>query len=60
MNATSPALVVLMTTGGMPCIYYGDEAYVAFKEDRAGGDDAIRPALPRFPRVLHRLAGRSI
>jgi cyclomaltodextrinase / maltogenic alpha-amylase / neopullulanase len=44
------ALVVLLTTGGMPCIYYGDEqAFRGIKEDRAGGDDAIRPAFPASP-----------
>ena len=38
------ALVVLMTVGGVPSIYYGDEqAYQAEKTDTRGGDDAIRP-----------------
>jgi cyclomaltodextrinase len=47
------ALVVLMTTGGTPCIYYGDEqAFRGVKEDRAGGDDAIRPAFPEIPESL--------
>ena len=47
------ALVVLMTTGGMPCIYYGDEqAFRGIKEDRAGGDDAIRPSFPARPNDL--------
>jgi cyclomaltodextrinase / maltogenic alpha-amylase / neopullulanase len=47
------SLVVLMTTGGMPCIYYGDEqAFRGIKEDRAGGDDAIRPAFPATPEDL--------
>ncbi|MET0222229.1 MAG: alpha-amylase family glycosyl hydrolase [Tardiphaga sp.] len=47
------ALVVLMTTGGTPCIYYGDEqAFRGLKEDRAGGDDAIRPAFPATPAEL--------
>ena len=47
------ALVVLMTTGGMPCIYYGDEqAFRGIKEDRAGGDDDIRPAFPAAPEDL--------
>jgi cyclomaltodextrinase len=41
------ALVVLLTTGGTPSIYYGDEqAFRGRKEDRAGGDDAVRPAFP--------------
>ncbi|MCU1406507.1 MAG: alpha-amylase [Glaciihabitans sp.] len=41
------ALVLLMTLGGMPSVYYGDEyGYRAIKEERFGGDDAIRPAYP--------------
>ena len=38
------ALVLLMTTGGVPTIYAGDEfGFHGVKEDRAGGDDAVRP-----------------
>ncbi|MDY6997420.1 MAG: alpha-amylase family protein [Actinomycetota bacterium] len=38
------ALVLLMTTGGTPSIYAGDEsAYRGVKEERFGGDDAVRP-----------------
>ncbi|BBX16389.1 alpha-amylase [Mycolicibacterium duvalii] len=38
------ALVVLLTTGGTPSIYAGDEvAYRGVKEERVGGDDAVRP-----------------
>ncbi|CDO05315.1 DUF3459 domain-containing protein [Mycolicibacterium cosmeticum] len=38
------ALVLLLTTGGTPSIYAGDEwGWQAVKEERAGGDDAIRP-----------------
>lgn len=38
------ALVILLTTGGTPSIYAGDEsAYLGVKEDRRGGDDAVRP-----------------
>ncbi|WP_232667409.1 alpha-amylase family glycosyl hydrolase [Pseudonocardia sp. TRM90224] len=41
------ALVVLMTVGGTPAVYYGDEqAFRGVKEDRAGGDDAVRPQFP--------------
>ena len=41
------ALVILMTCGGTPSIYAGDEqAFRGIKENRAGGDDAIRPAFP--------------
>ncbi|GAB2478011.1 alpha-amylase family protein [Jatrophihabitans fulvus] len=40
------ALALLMTLGGTPAVYYGDEyGFEAVKEERAGGDDAIRPAL---------------
>jgi cyclomaltodextrinase len=49
------ALVVLLTTGGTPSIYYGDEqAFRGVKEDRAGGDDAVRPAFPARPEELAR------
>ncbi|MCV7343031.1 alpha-amylase family glycosyl hydrolase [Mycolicibacterium rhodesiae] len=38
------ALVLLFTTGGVPSIYAGDElGYRGVKEERAGGDDAVRP-----------------
>jgi cyclomaltodextrinase len=41
------ALVVLLTIGGTPAIYYGDEqAFRGVKEEREGGDDAVRPAFP--------------
>ncbi len=41
------ALAVLLTVGGTPCIYAGDEqAFRGIKEHRAGGDDAIRTAFP--------------
>jgi glycosidase len=44
------ALVVLFTTGGVPTIYAGDELdYRGIKEDRAGGDDAVRPEFPNPP-----------
>ena len=47
------ALVVLMTSGGTPSIYAGDEqAFRGLKENRAGGDDAIRPAFPATPEGL--------
>jgi glycosidase len=47
------ALVVLMTCGGTPSIYAGDEqAFRGIKEHRAGGDDAIRPAFPVSPADL--------
>jgi cyclomaltodextrinase len=41
------ALVVLLTVGGTPSIYYGDEqAFCGVKEERVGGDNAIRPSFP--------------
>jgi glycosidase len=41
---------VLCTVGGAPSIYYGDEqGFVGIKEDRAGGDEAIRPTFPATP-----------
>jgi cyclomaltodextrinase / maltogenic alpha-amylase / neopullulanase len=44
------ALAVLFSVGGTPAIYYGDEQGLrGVKEDRAGGDDAIRPAYPADP-----------
>jgi cyclomaltodextrinase len=47
------ALAILMTLGGAPSIYAGDEqAFRGIKEDRAGGDDAIRPAFPERPERL--------
>ncbi len=47
------ALAVLFTCGGTPSVYAGDEqAFRGIKENRAGGDDAIRPAFPRRPAEL--------
>ncbi|MCU1665246.1 MAG: alpha amylase, catalytic region [Pseudonocardia sp.] len=41
------ALAVLFGVAGVPAVYYGDEqAFRGVKEDRAGGDDAVRPAFP--------------
>jgi len=47
------ALAILCTLGGTPSVYYGDEqAFRGVKEDRAGGDDAVRPAFPEKPEAL--------
>jgi glycosidase len=47
------ALAVLFTVGGTPSVYAGDEqAFRGVKEDRAGGDDAVRPAFPATPADL--------
>jgi cyclomaltodextrinase len=49
------ALVVLFTVAGVPAIYAGDEqAFRGIKEDREGGDDAVRPAFPDSPAGLAR------
>ena len=50
------ALAVLMTVGGVPSIYYGDEqGYVGVKQERFGGDDDIRPKFPDSPAELSTL-----
>ena len=47
------ALVLLFTVGGTPTVYAGDEQGLAgVKEERAGGDDAVRPAFPAQPTEL--------
>ena len=47
------ALAVLFTVGGTPSVYAGDEqAFTGVKEDRAGGDDAVRPPFPESPAEL--------
>lgn len=44
------ALVVLFTVGGTPSVYAGDEsAYRGIKEERFGGDDAVRPEFTSPP-----------
>lgn len=44
------ALVLLFTTGGVPSIYAGDElGYLGVKENRTGGDDAVRPEFTTPP-----------
>jgi cyclomaltodextrinase len=41
------AIVILLTVGGTPSLYYGDEqAYQGVKENRVGGDDAVRTPFP--------------
>ncbi|GAA4180379.1 alpha-amylase family glycosyl hydrolase [Gryllotalpicola koreensis] len=47
------AVVVLFTVAGTPAVYYGDErGLLGVKEDRVGGDDAVRPAYPDRPDEL--------
>ncbi|MCA2214391.1 alpha-amylase family glycosyl hydrolase [Jidongwangia harbinensis] len=44
------ALAVLLTVGGTPSVYAGDEhGYRGVKEDREHGDDAVRPQFPARP-----------
>ena len=44
------ALAVLFTVAGVPSVYAGDEfGWEAVKEERVGGDDAIRPEFPATP-----------
>jgi cyclomaltodextrinase len=44
------AVALLCTLPGVPSVYYGDEwAWRGVKEERAGGDDAVRPAFPPAP-----------
>jgi cyclomaltodextrinase len=52
------ALVVLFTVGGHPSIYSGDEqAFRGVKEQRAGGDDEVRPVFPARPEDLSPIGG---
>jgi glycosidase len=44
------ALAVLFTVAGVPTVYAGDEyAFAGVKEQRLGGDDAVRPEFPARP-----------
>ena len=44
------ALAVLMAVAGTPTLYAGDEyGWLGVKEERLGGDDAVRPAFPDVP-----------
>ena len=44
------AVALLLFLPGVPSIYYGDEYGLrAVKEERSGGDDAIRPEMPGAP-----------
>lgn len=47
------ALALLCVLGGVPSIYAGDEqGFRGVKEDRIGGDDAVRPEFPQAPQDL--------
>jgi glycosidase len=44
------ALAVLFAVGGTPSVYAGDEfGWTGVKEEREGGDDAVRPEFPATP-----------
>ena len=44
------ALAVLFTVAGVPSVYAGDEyGWTGVKEQRVGGDDAVRPEFPPRP-----------
>lgn len=46
-EAAVTAVAILLSVGGIPSIYYGDEqGFTGVKEQRPGGDDDIRPAFP--------------
>ena len=54
------ATVVLLTTGGVPSIYYGDEqGYRGAKRDGWGGDDEVRPLFPADPSELSGFGARA-
>jgi glycosidase len=47
------ALVILLTVGGIPSVYAGDEfGFRGVKEERYGGDDAVRPEFGSPPMRL--------
>ncbi|MCL2482109.1 MAG: alpha-amylase family glycosyl hydrolase [Propionibacteriaceae bacterium] len=49
-GAAQVATAIVMTLSGTPAVYYGDElGWTGLKEERVGGDDQIRPALPDQP-----------
>ncbi|MFC7376176.1 MULTISPECIES: alpha-amylase family glycosyl hydrolase [unclassified Brachybacterium] len=54
--AVAYALLALLP--GIPAVYAGDEfGATGIKEDRAGGDDAVRPAFPDDPAEIAGAAG---
>jgi glycosidase len=47
------AVVILLTVGGVPSVYAGDELrFLGVKEERYGGDDAVRPEFGSPPLQL--------
>ena len=54
------AALTLFTVAGTPSVYYGDEqAFRGTKQERVGGDDAIRPQFPSSPADLSPLGGST-
>ncbi len=52
-DAAVVALTILLTVGGIPSIYAGDEqGFTGIKEERVGGDDDVRPPFPDDPTGL--------
>nr|WP_228489189.1 alpha-amylase family glycosyl hydrolase [Raineyella fluvialis] len=52
------ALAILMTTPGMPSVYYGDEeAFRGTRGSGPGADDPLRPPLPDSPEQLAPFGG---
>jgi glycosidase len=53
------ALVILLTVGGVPSVYAGDEfGFRGVKEERYGGDDAVRPEFGSPPMQLDEFGAR--
>lgn len=53
------ALAVLLTVGGVPSIYAGDEqGFTGIKREELGGDDDVRPAFPEDPAKLSDLGAK--
>ena len=54
------ALVILLTVGGIPSVYAGDEfGFRGVKEERYGGDDAVRPEFSSPPIQLDAFGARA-
>lgn len=55
------ALAVLFTVAGTPSVYAGDEfGWTAVKEEREGGDDAVRPEFPATPGEVAQIDDRIL
>ncbi|CCH77566.1 Glycosidase [Nostocoides japonicum T1-X7] len=54
------AVAVLLTVAGTPTIYAGDDlGLTGVKEERLGGDDAVRPELPDRPPPVEALSPQA-